>query len=117
MFSELRLLKSAGRRFDLVILDPPKFAPSATHAERAARAYRDINAFGFRLLNPGGLLMTYSCSGGIRSEHFQQIVADAAADAGCEGRILRRLAAPPDHPVALHFSEGEYLKGLLCQVD
>jgi 23S rRNA (cytosine1962-C5)-methyltransferase len=61
--------------------------------------------------------MTYSCSGGIRSEHFQQIVADAAVDAGREARILRRLAAPADHPVALHFSEGEYLKGLLCQVD
>jgi 23S rRNA (cytosine1962-C5)-methyltransferase len=117
VFSELRLLKSAGRRFDLIILDPPKFAPSAAHAERAARAYRDINAFGFRLLNPGGLLMTYSCSGGIRSEHFQQIVADAALDAGTEARILQRLAAAADHPVALHFSEGEYLKGLLCQVD
>jgi 23S rRNA (cytosine1962-C5)-methyltransferase len=117
VFNELRVLRKEGQRFDLVILDPPKFAPSAAHAERAARAYRDINAFGFRLLNPGGLLMTYSCSGGIRSEHFQQIVADAAVDAGCEGRILRRLAAPPDHPVALHFSEGEYLKGLLCQVD
>ncbi|MBN8450480.1 MAG: class I SAM-dependent rRNA methyltransferase [Candidatus Accumulibacter sp.] len=117
VFNELRVLRKEGQRFDLVILDPPKFAPSAAHAERAARAYRDINAFGFRLLNPGGLLMTYSCSGGIRSEHFQQIVADAAVHAGCEGRILRRLAAPPDHPVALHFSEGEYLKGLLCQVD
>jgi len=117
VFSELRLLKSAGRRFDLIILDPPKFAPSAAHAERATRAYRDINAFGFRLLNPGGLLMTYSCSGGIRSEHFQQIVADAAVDAGREARILHRLAASADHPVALHFSEGEYLKGLLCQVD
>ena len=117
VFESLRALKSDGQRFDLIILDPPKFAPSAAHAERAARAYRDINAFGFRLLNPGGLLMTYSCSGGIRSEHFQQIVADAAVSAGCSARILRRLAAPPDHPVALHFSEGEYLKGLLCQVD
>ncbi|MEF8699108.1 MAG: class I SAM-dependent methyltransferase [Candidatus Accumulibacter sp. UW20] len=117
VFSELRALKGAGQRFDLIILDPPKFAPSAAHAERAARAYRDINAFGFRLLAPGGLLMTYSCSGGIGSEHFQQIVADAAVDAGREARILRRLSAPSDHPVALHFSEGEYLKGLLCQVD
>ena len=117
VFTELRALKSDGRRFDLIILDPPKFAPSAAHAERAARAYRDINAFAFRLLNPGGLLMSYSCSGGIRSEHFQQIVADAAVDAGRDARILRRLAAPPDHPVALHFSEGEYLKGLLCQAD
>jgi 23S rRNA (cytosine1962-C5)-methyltransferase len=117
VFSELRALKSSGQRFDLIILDPPKFAPSAAHAERAARAYRDINAFGFHLLAPGGLLMTYSCSGGIGSEHFQQIVADAAVDAGREARILRRLGAPSDHPVALHFSEGEYLKGLLCQAD
>ena len=117
VFATLRTLRSDGRRFDLVILDPPKFAPSAAHAERAARAYRDINVFGFRLLNPGGLLMTYSCSGGIRSEFFQQIVADAAVSAGRDARILRRLSAPADHPVALHFSEGEYLKGLLCQVD
>ena len=117
VFDELRVLKGSGQRFDLIILDPPKFAPSAAHAERAARAYRDINVFGFRLLNPGGLLMSYSCSGGIRSEHFQQIVGDAALDAGRSARILRRLAAPADHPVALNFSEGEYLKGLLCQVD
>ncbi|MBE2260420.1 MAG: class I SAM-dependent rRNA methyltransferase [Rhodobacteraceae bacterium] len=117
VFAALRALKAEGRHFDLIILDPPKFAPSGAHAERAARAYRDINVFGFRLLKPGGLLMTYSCSGGIRSEHFQQIVADAAVSAGRDARILRRLAAPPDHPVALHFSEGEYLKGLLCQVD
>jgi len=70
-----------------------------------------------RLLARGGLLMSYSCSGGISSDHFQQIVADAANDAGRNARILRRLAAPSDHPVALHFPEGEYLKGLLCEVD
>ena len=117
VFNELRALKNSDQRFDLIILDPPKFAPSASHAERAARAYKDINVLGFRLLNPGGLLMTYSCSGGIGPEHFQQIVADAAVDAGRDARILRRLSASPDHPVALHFSEGEYLKGLLCQAD
>jgi len=117
VFSELRTLRSDGRRFDLIILDPPKFAPSAAHAERAARAYRDINVCGFRLLNPGGLLMTYSCSGGIDGELFRQIVAGAAVDAGRPVRLLKRLAAPADHPVALNFSEGEYLKGLLCQVD
>ena len=117
VFNELRALKNTDQRFDLIILDPPKFAPSAAHAERAARAYKDINVLGFRLLNPGGLLMTYSCSGGIGPEHFQQIVADAAVDAGRDARILRRLSASPDHPVALHFSEGEYLKGLLCQAD
>jgi len=117
VFNELRALNDQGRRFDLIILDPPKFAPSAVHAERAARAYRDINVFGFRLLNPGGLLMSYSCSGGISGEHFQQILAEAALGAGREARILRRLGASPDHPVALNFSEGEYLKGLLCQVE
>jgi 23S rRNA (cytosine1962-C5)-methyltransferase len=117
VFNDLRAMKNSGQRFDMIILDPPKFAPSASHADSAARAYKDINVLGFRLLNPGGLLMTYSCSGGIGPEHFQQIVADAAVDAGRDARILRRLAASPDHPVALHFGEGEYLKGLLCQVD
>lgn len=117
VFAELRALKNAGRRFDLIILDPPKFAPSAAHAERAARAYKDINLLGFRLLAPGGLLMSYSCSGGISAELFQKIVADAAVDAGRDARIVRRLEAAPDHPVALAFAEGEYLKGLLCQVD
>ncbi|MEF8752750.1 MAG: class I SAM-dependent methyltransferase [Accumulibacter sp.] len=117
VFSELRLLKRRGELFDLIILDPPKFAPSAAHAERAARAYRDINVFGFRLLAAGGLLLTYSCSGGISRQHFREIVADAAVAAGREARILRHLAAPADHPVGLGFSEGEYLKGLLCQAD
>jgi len=116
VFEELRALKKAGARFDFIILDPPKFAPSAAMASRAARAYKDINLLAFRLLNPGGLLMTYSCSGGIGVELFQKIVAGAAADAGADARILRRLAAAPDHPVALAFPEGEYLKGLLCQM-
>ncbi len=116
VFEELRLLKKAGERFDLIILDPPKFAPSAAHAERAARAYKDINLLGLRLLNPGGLLMTYSCSGGISAESFQHIVAGAASDAKVDVRILRRLTAAADHAVSLAFPEGEYLKGLLCQV-
>lgn len=115
VFEELRVLKKSGARFDLIVLDPPKFAPSAAHAGRAARAYKDINLLGFRLLKPGGLLMTYSCSGGIGPELFQKIVASAAADAGADARILRRLGAAADHPVALAFPEGEYLKGLLCQ--
>lgn len=117
VFSELRALRSAGAQFDLIVLDPPKFAPSASHAQRAARAYKDINLLGFRLLAPGGLLMSYSCSGGIDHQLFQKIVADAAVDAGRDARIVRRLAASADHPVALGFPEGEYLKGLLCQVD
>lgn len=116
VFSALRELRAAGERFDLVILDPPKFAPSAAHVDRAARAYKDINLLGLRLLKPEGLLMTYSCSGGIGLELFQKIIAGAAIDAGVDARILQRLAAAPDHPVALSVPEGEYLKGLLCQV-
>jgi len=116
VFEELRRLHEAEERFDLIVLDPPKFAPSASHVERAARAYKDINLRGLRLLNPGGLLMTYSCSGGIGIELFQQIVAGAALDAGTDARIVRRLQGAADHPVALAFPEGEYLKGLLLQV-
>ncbi len=115
VFQALRDFRKEGRQFDIVVLDPPKFAPSAAHAERAARAYKDINMFGFRVLKPGGLLMTYSCSGGVGLELFQKIVADAALDAGREARIVRRLAGSADHPVALSFPEGEYLKGLLLQ--
>ncbi len=117
VFQALRDFRKAGRTFDLIVLDPPKFAPSAAHAERAARAYKDINLLGFRLLRPGGLLMTYSCSGGVGLELFQKIVAGAAQDAGRDARIVRRLAGDADHPVALNFPEGEYLKGLLVQVD
>ncbi|MFY9326725.1 MAG: class I SAM-dependent methyltransferase [Georgfuchsia sp.] len=117
VFSELRKLREAREQFDIVVLDPPKFAPSASHAERAARAYKDINLLGFRLLAPGGLLMSYSCSGGIGLELFQKIVAGAALDAGREARIVKRLQGSADHPVALAFPEGEYLKGLLVQVD
>lgn len=120
VFTELRALRAAGRKFDLIVLDPPKFAPSAAHAERASRAYKDINLLGFHLLNPGGLLMTYSCSGGISLEFFQQIVAGAARDARAStqmsARILQRLQGAADHPVDLAFPEGEYLKGLLIQV-
>ena len=117
VFSELRKLRETNEQFDIVVLDPPKFAPSASHADRAARAYKDINLLGFRLLAPGGLLMTYSCSGGVGLELFQKIVAGAALDAGREARIVKRLQGSADHPVALAFPEGEYLKGLLVQVD
>jgi 23S rRNA (cytosine1962-C5)-methyltransferase len=116
VFQALRALRAEGRKFDLIVLDPPKFAPSAAHAERAARAYKDINLHGFRLLNPGGILMTYSCSGGVGLELFQKIVAGAAIDAGVDARILHRLSAAADHPVGLAVPEGEYLKGLACQV-
>jgi 23S rRNA (cytosine1962-C5)-methyltransferase len=116
VFETLRRFRAEGRRFDRIVLDPPKFAPSAAHAQRAARAYKDVNMLGFRLLSPGGILMTYSCSGGIGAELFQKIVAGAAADVGVEARILMRLGASADHPVALAFPEGEYLKGLVVQL-
>ncbi len=116
VFQTLRKYRDAGRKFDVIVLDPPKFAPTAAHAEKAARAYKDINLIGFKLLNPGGVLMTYSCSGGVSPDLFQKIIAGAALDAGVDARIERWLHAAADHPVALHFPEGEYLKGLLCRV-
>jgi len=113
---ELRRRRDAGETFDLIVLDPPKFAPSAAHVERASRAYKDINLNALKLLAPGGLLMTYSCSGGIGAELFQQIAAAAALDARRDAAIVKRLQGAADHPVALTFPEGEYLKGLLLQV-
>jgi 23S rRNA (cytosine1962-C5)-methyltransferase len=112
-FSHLRLLRDQGARFDLVVLDPPKFAPTAAQARNAARAYKDVNLLAFKLLAPGGLLATFSCSGGVSAELFQSIVAGAALDAGAEAAILERFYAAADHPVALEFPEGDYLKGLL----
>jgi len=117
VFAELRTLRAAGERHDLIVLDPPKFANTAAHAERAARAYKDINLHAMQLLAPGGLLMTYSCSGGVDLELFRKIVAGAALDAGRAARIVQHLHGAADHPVDLAFPEGEYLKGLLLQVD
>ena len=101
--------------FDLVVLDPPKFAPTAAHAQRAARAYKDVNLLALKLLAPGGLLLTFSCSGGISADLFRKIVAGAAVDAGADAQVLRTLGAAADHPVSLAFPEGEYLKGLLVR--
>ncbi|KXU85254.1 23S rRNA methyltransferase [Caballeronia megalochromosomata] len=115
-FKTLRRLYDEGQRFDLIVLDPPKFAPSKETVDRAARAYKDINLSGFKLLRPGGLLFTYSCSGAIDSDLFQKIVAGAAADARVDARILKRLGAGVDHPLLTAFPEGEYLKGLLLQI-
>ncbi len=111
--ASLRQFITEGRTFDLIILDPPKFAPSAAHAERAARAYKDINRLAFKLLEPGGLLYTFSCSGGIDADLFHKIVAGAAMDAGADGYITAHLGAAPDHPITMRFPEGEYLKGLV----
>ncbi|KIP15257.1 23S rRNA methyltransferase [Burkholderia ubonensis] len=115
-FKTLRRLVDEGERFDLVVLDPPKFAPTRDSVDRAARAYKDINLSGFKLLRPGGLLFTYSCSGAIDMDLFQKIVAGAAADAKVDARILKRLGAGVDHPLLSAFPEGEYLKGLLLQI-
>ncbi|KUZ66007.1 23S rRNA methyltransferase [Burkholderia ubonensis] len=115
-FKTLRRLVDEGDRFDLIVLDPPKFAPTRDSVDRAARAYKDINLSGFKLLRPGGLLFTYSCSGAIDMDLFQKIVAGAAADAKVDARILKRLGAGVDHPLLSAFPEGEYLKGLLLQI-
>ncbi|HKW80409.1 MAG TPA: class I SAM-dependent rRNA methyltransferase [Casimicrobiaceae bacterium] len=114
-FAELRALRDRGRTFDLIVLDPPKLAPTAQHAARGARAYKDLNLLALKLLRPGGRLATFSCSGGIPAELFQKIVAGAALDAGADAAIVGRLAPGADHPVALDFPEGDYLKGLLVR--
>jgi 23S rRNA (cytosine1962-C5)-methyltransferase len=111
--ASLRRFIEEGRTFDAIVLDPPKLAPTAAHAERAARAYKDINRLALKLLEPGGVLFTYSCSGGIGADLFHKIVASAGADAGVDGYIGERLGAAPDHPMTLAFPEGEYLKGLV----
>ena len=111
----MRRFLEEGRTFDAIVLDPPKLAPTAAHADRAARAYKDINRLALKLLEPGGVLFTYSCSGGISADLFHKIVASAGADAGVDGYIVERLGGAPDHPMTLEFPEGEYLKGLVVQ--
>ncbi|HZH08550.1 MAG TPA: class I SAM-dependent methyltransferase [Lautropia sp.] len=113
--ASLRRLIEEGRSFDAIVLDPPKFAPTAAHADRAARAYKDINRLALKLLAPGGVLFTFSCSGGISADLFHKIVASAGADARVDGYVTERLAGAPDHPMTLNFPEGEYLKGLVIQ--
>jgi 23S rRNA (cytosine1962-C5)-methyltransferase len=113
VFQELRRLRDAGRRFGLIILDPPKFAPTHQMADKAARGYKDINLTAMKLLEPGGILATFSCSGGVSADLFQKIVAGAAWDTGAEFRLMARLGQAADHPVSLDYPEGEYLKGLL----
>lgn len=116
VFSVLRYWREQGRQFDMIILDPPKFAHSARQVESAARGYKDINLLAFQLLRQGGVLATFSCSGAISSDLFQKIVFAAAVDARCDAQIVRWLSQASDHPVALTFPEGAYLKGLLCRV-
>jgi 23S rRNA (cytosine1962-C5)-methyltransferase len=115
-FEVLRYYRDEGRQFDMVILDPPKFAHSRRDVKRAARGYKDLNWLALRLLRPGGLLATFSCSGRVSADLFQKIVFGAAVDAGREGQIIQQLGQAPDHPILLTFPESAYLKGLLCRV-
>ena len=111
--TQLRQFLKQGRTFDAIVLDPPKLAPTVQFAERAARAYKDINRLALMLLEPGGVLFTYSCSGGISAELFHKIVASAGIDAGVDAYICERVGGAPDHPMTIEFPEGEYLKGLI----
>ena len=115
VFQWLRKLRDESRSFDLVILDPPKFAPTAADIKKAARAYKDINLLGLKLLRPGGYLVTFSCSGGVNLGDFQKFVAYAAIDAEAQVQIMETLTQPPDHPIALNFPESAYLKGFICR--
>jgi len=117
VFSELRGLRDRDRKFDAIVLDPPKFASTPSQIHRASRGYKDINILAIKLLNPGGMLFTFSCSGGVSAELFQKIIADASLDAGRRTSIIRWLGQSPDHPVLLSFPEGRYLKGLVCRVE
>jgi 23S rRNA (cytosine1962-C5)-methyltransferase len=116
VFSLLRQYRATERYFDVIILDPPKFAHSQAHLERATRGYKDINLLAMQLLRPGGILATFSCSGLVSADLFQKVVFGAAVDARRDVQILERLAQSPDHPVLLSFPESEYLKGLICRV-
>ena len=111
----LRELRDRGEAFDLIVLDPPKFAATAAHIEGAARGYKDINLLAMKLLNPGGILATFSCSGNISLELFQKILAGAAVDARLDVQIVDTLFQAPDHPVALNFPDGAYLKGFVLR--
>ncbi|MBL8146662.1 MAG: class I SAM-dependent rRNA methyltransferase [Anaerolineae bacterium] len=115
-FQFLRAAEESGDRWDVIICDPPKFAHTHGQVERAARGYKDLNLRCFRLIEPGGLIMTFSCSGAITRDLFHKIVFGALVDSGRQAQIVRELSAGDDHPVALTFPEGEYLKGLLLRV-
>ncbi len=116
VFGLLRRYRSSHKDFDVIILDPPRFAESRSQLEQASRGYKDINFLAFKLLKPNGVLITFSCSGLVDRGLFHKIVADAALDAKRDVQIVRWLAQAPDHPSALHFPEGSYLKGLVCKV-
>jgi 23S rRNA (cytosine1962-C5)-methyltransferase len=116
VFDELRTQRDAGNRYDVVVLDPPKFVHSADQINAGSRGYKDVNMLGLQLVRPGGLLATFSCSGHVDAALFQKIVAGAALDARRDAQIIERLSQPADHPVAIEFPEAEYLKGLVLRV-
>ncbi len=115
VFKQLRLFRDQGRQFDLIILDPPKFAPTRKQVQRAARGYKDINLMAMKLLRPNGLLFTFSCSGGVEQDLFQKIIAGAALDAGVDLQFIDKMTQSSDHPVLSSFPEGDYLKGIVCR--
>ena len=116
VFEILRKFRDERKTFDVIILDPPKFAESASQIQKASRGYKDINLLAIKLLNQGGILFTFSCSGHISQELFQKIVSDAALDSGREVKIIKQLTQAADHSVSLNFPEGLYLKGIICSV-
>ena len=116
VFQVLRQFRDSSRKFDIIILDPPRFADSRRQINKAARGYKDINWLACRLIRPGGILITFSCSAAIQPDLFQKIVADAALDAGRTAQIMQNLTQAADHPIALHFPESAYLKGLVCRI-
>jgi 23S rRNA (cytosine1962-C5)-methyltransferase len=111
----LRTYRDDGRKFGLIVLDPPKFVQSAAQIEKGCRAYKDVNRLAFEVLQPGGILATFSCSSHVESTLFQKVIAQAALEAGRDAQIIERLAQPADHPVALTFPESEYLCGLILR--
>lgn len=117
VFKYLRKLRDTSKQFDVIILDPPKFAESVSQIEKASRGYKDINLLALKLLKKNGVLFTFSCSGHIVPELFNKIIADAAADAGREVHLLKYLTQSPDHTMLTSFPEGLYLKGLVCKVN
>lgn len=115
-FEVARELRDEKRRYGLVIVDPPKLAQSRSHLEKAERAYKDVNMSGMALVEPGGLLATFSCSGAVTIEHFSKIIAWAGLDTGRTVQIIHRLSQGADHPILPSFPESEYLTGLICRV-
>ena len=115
-FDDLRRRRARGEQFDVVILDPPKFAHNINQVDKAARAYKDMNRVGLALVKPGGVLATFSCSGVISAELLQKVIFSASIEAHRDGQILERLTQASDHPVLLSYPESEYLKGLIVRV-